>query len=95
MEATDAQATLESFVRNWSQFEILVDKQFKFDFKGIEPAENQVNPIQQSRWELLERIRNRNQQEASPVFLQIDTKLYMHKSADGKYALNYCNVFVE
>ncbi|MDP3188203.1 hypothetical protein [Limnobacter sp.] len=28
MEATDAQATLESFVRNWSQFEILVDKQY-------------------------------------------------------------------
>ncbi len=49
----DAQTTLESFVRNWSQFEILVDKKFfpieapnckqtiQIRFKGMEPFKNQ------------------------------------------------------
>lgn len=103
----DTQSTLESFVRNWSQFEILVDKQLfpieapnckntiQIRFKGIEPVKNHITQIQKSRWELLERIKNGNHQNAPPVFLRIDTKLYMQKSADGKYTLDYCNVFVE
>jgi hypothetical protein len=103
----DAQTTLESFVRNWSQFEILVNKEhfpieapnckqtIQIRFKGIEPVKNQISQVQKSRWELLERIRNGNDGNASPIFLQIDTKPYMKKSADGKYRLAYCNVFVE
>lgn len=103
----DAQITLESFVRNWSQFEILVNKKhfpieapnckqtIQIRFKGIEPVKNQISQVQKSRWELLERIRNGNDGNASPIFLQIDTKPYMKKSADGKYRLAYCNVFVK
>ncbi|MDZ4056653.1 MAG: hypothetical protein U1D69_06740 [Polynucleobacter sp.] len=103
----DAQTTLESFVRNWSQFELLIDKNLfpikapncqktiQIRFKGIEPIKNRISPAQQSRWELLERLRKSNIQDTSPVFLQIDTRQYMKKSADGKYTLDYCNVFVE
>lgn len=103
----DAQTTLESFVRNWSQFEILVDKNLfpieapncqktiQIRFKGIEPIKNRISPAQQSRWELLNRLRNDNSQNTTPVFLRIDTKHYVKKSADGKYTLDYCNVFVE
>lgn len=103
----DVQTTLESFVRNWSQFEILVDKNLfpieapncqktiQIRFKGIEPTKNQISQVQKSRWELLNRLRNNNFQNTTPIFLQVDTRQYMKQSADGKYTLDYCNVFVE
>ncbi|MCE2746501.1 MAG: hypothetical protein LW710_11440 [Burkholderiales bacterium] len=103
----DAPATLESFVRNWSQFEILIDKKLfpieapncqrtiQIRFKGIEPNKSQISPVQKSRWELLDRLRNGNLKDTTPIFLQLDTKHYIKKSANGKYVLEYCNVFVE
>ncbi len=103
----DAHTTLESFARNWSQFEILVNKQhFPIDapnckeniqirFKGIEPVTNQISEVQKSRWELLQRIRNGNYHNTSPILLAIDTTQYIKKSKDGNFALDYCNVFVE
>jgi hypothetical protein len=103
----DAQTTLESFVRNWSQFEILVDKNLfpieapncqrtiQIRFKGIEPTKNRISQVQKSRWELLNRLRNSNLKDTTPIFLHLDTKHYIKKSANGKYMLDYCNVFVE
>ncbi|WP_334120172.1 hypothetical protein [Limnobacter sp.] len=102
-----APSSIKQLIENWSQFEILVNKKhfpieapnckqtIKIRFKGIEPVKDQISQVQKSRWELLERIRNGNDGNASPIFLQIDTKPYMKKSADGKYRLDYCNVFVE
>lgn len=103
----DAQKTLESFVRNWAQFEILIDKNLfpieapncketiQIRFKGIEPVKDQISQVQKSRWELLERLRNDSFKNTTPVFLQLDTKQYIKKSANGKYIMDYCNVFVE
>ena len=97
----DAHTTFESFVRNWSQFEILIDKNLfpikapnckqtiQLRFKGIEPIKNETNQVQKSRWELLERLRTNNIEDTTPVFH------YINRSANGKYTLEYCNVFVE
>ncbi|HEY1057673.1 MAG TPA: hypothetical protein VGE55_02965 [Limnobacter sp.] len=102
----DAPTTLEAFVRNWSQFEILVPKnQFpiaapnckqtvQIRFKGIEPTTADINAVQQARWNLLQAIRT---EDASlfPITLKVDTSAYIAKGNNGQYALRYCNVFVE
>jgi hypothetical protein len=103
----EAPSTLESFVRNWSQFEILVPKdQFpipapncketvQIRFKGIKPVNDMASATQKARWDLLERIRNQNDNNAGPLILTVDTTQYMKRFEDGPYRLSYCNVFVD
>jgi len=102
----EALSTLESFVRNWSQFEILVPKdQFPIDapnckqtvqirFKGIEPVNNMASATQKARWDLLEKIRNKVDRKVAPLIVTVDTSGYVRRLENGKLRLSYCNVFV-
>ncbi len=101
-----APTDIQSFVRNWSQFEILVPKKnfpieasncketIQIRFKGIEPSGTTITAKQMTRWELLQAIRQ-NEQNIAPVILEVDVSAYMTKHSDGRYSLSYCNVFVD
>ena len=103
----EAPSTLESFVRNWSQFEILVPKdQFPIDapnckqtvqirFKGIEPVNNMASATQKARWDLLEKIRNKDDRNVAPLIVAVDTSQYVKRLENGKLRLSYCNVFID
>ena len=103
----EAPSTLESFVRNWSQFEILVPKdQFPIDapnckqtvqirFKGIEPLNNMASVTQKARWDLLEKIRNKVDRNVAPLIVTVDTSRYVNRLENGKLRLSYCNVFID
>jgi hypothetical protein len=103
----EALSTLESFVRNWSQFEILVPKdQFPIDapnckqtvqirFKGIEPVNNMASATQKARWDLLEKIRNKDDRNVAPLIVAVDTSQYVKRLENGKLRLSYCNVFID
>ncbi len=102
----DAPTDIQSFVRNWSQFEILVPKKnfpieasncketIQIRFKGIEPSGTTITAKQLARWELLQAIRQ-NEQNIAPVILAVDVSAYMTKHSDVRYSLSYCNVFVD